>query len=391
MIPRSTDVLVIGGGIVGTACAEALASAGQDVVLVERADLAAGTSGACQTGVGWGLFQDPYDRQLCLAASAVYQEWITIGGDVEYRQPGSVIVGDLETKGTLRAKVEALQELNIACEWLDRAAIREAEPAISPTVPGGAFLKSIAQVNPIQVVIEAARRAKQLGARICTHTELLSVEIKGGKAISALTNQGRISFGTIVLAAGAWSSHVGRFFDLRVPVWPLKGHILVTEPIPPLLRHMISRAQCEENDKGTIGVNIGADGPPPGPPQVGTVLHSQFHGQLLIGSSKQFAGFDRKVDLNCITEMAGRACKLIPQLKDVQIVRTYTGFRPWTPDGRPLIGPTKQVNGLVFATGHGGEGVTLALLTGRLIAELLTGQGTSVDIGPLSPDRFLLR
>ena len=391
MIPRSTDVLVIGGGIVGTACAEALASAGQDVVLVERADLASGTSGACQTGVGWGLFQDPYDRQLCSAASAVYQEWITIGNDVEYRQPGSLIVAELENEGRLRAQGETLQELDIACEWLDRAAIREAEPAISPTISGGILLESIAQVSPIQVVIEAARRARQLGACICTHTELLSVEVKGGKAISALTNQGRISFGTIVLAAGVWSSHVGRFLDLRVPVWPLKGHILVTEPIPPLLRHMISKAQCEENDKGTIEANIGTNGPPPGLAQVRTVLHSQAHGQLLIGSSKQFAGFDRKTDLNCITEMAGRACKLVPQLKHVQIVRTYTGFRPWTSDGRPLIGPTKQVNGLVFATGHGGEGVTLALLTGRLIAELLTGQGTSVDIRPLSPDRFVMR
>jgi sarcosine oxidase subunit beta len=137
-------------------------------------------------------------------------------------------------------------------------------------------------------------------------------------------------------------------------------------------------------------VEIDADGPRPGLPKVATVLQNHPHGQILIGSSREFAGYDREVNRERIARMAGRAYRYVPDLARVRIIRTYAGLRPWTPDGRPLIGPTKQADGLIFATGHAGEGNTMALLTGRLVADLLTARETSADISPFSPDRFAM-
>ena len=387
---QSADVVIIGGGVIGAACAEALVREGFHTVLLERSSLAAGASGAGQTAVGWGLFMDDYDLRLWLMACALYREWAASGVDVDYRQPNAMIVGEQDDEARLKAGVQELRARGVACEWLDQVALHKVEPGLSPAISGGALLEGIAQINPLRVVGELAQHASQFGAHIYTDTELIGVEMKRGKVAAVLTNRGRIATGTIVIAAGSWSSQVGRLLGLRVPVWPQKGHILVTEPMSAMVRHMVTEARYEATVKGTVEVKVDADGPEPGPPHVATVLQSQPQGQLLIGSSHEFAGFDREVDLGRITELAQRACRLVPGLRQVRIIRTYAGLRPWTPDGRPLIGPTKQASGVVFATGHAGAGITLALLTGQLIADLMTGRAASVDPKPLSPDRFVM-
>ena len=384
------DVVIVGGGVIGTSCAEALSREGMKVVVLERHGLAAGASSACQSGVGLGLAMDDAYLHLHRAAIAAYQDLTADGTEVDYRRHGALLVGEPEEEADLKKNLERLRSLGVACEWLDPVALRTAEPALSPEITGAALIEDSGQVSPMRVVIEMARRASERGTRICTDTELTGVEVTGGKVTAALTSRGRIPTETIVIATGAWSSHTGQLVGLRVPVWPLKGHVLVTEPAPGMLRHYVSESRYEATVEAVQAVEITADGPEPGPPQVAAVVQNLPSGQILIGSSREFAGFDREVNRDRLRQIAGRAGRLVPGLTDLRIIRSYAGLRPWTPDGWPLVGPTQQAEGVVFATGHGGDGNTQALVTARLVAELLTGQPTTIDPGPMSPDRFIM-
>jgi glycine/D-amino acid oxidase-like deaminating enzyme len=385
---QPADAVIIGGGIIGTACAEALSRAGLHVALVERLGLAAGASSACQSGVGFGISMDDYTLQLRLAAVRAYLEFTADGTEVDYRHDGTILVGEPEEETQLKAGLERLRGMCVTCEWLDQAALRDTEPALSPELTGAALIEDMGQVSPMRVVNEMAHRASQRGADIHTNTEVKGIEVNGGKVSAVVTSQGRIPTETIVVAAGAWSREIGQLVGLRVPVWPLKGHVLVTEPVPGTLRHFVSETGYEATVAAMQAAEVDDEGPRPGPPQVAAVLQNLPSGQILVGSSREFAGFDREVNRERLRQIARRAGRLVPGLPRLRIIRTYAGLRPWTPDGLPLIGPTHQADGIFFATGHGGDGNTLALITARLVAELITGQPTSIDVTPLSPDRF---
>jgi glycine/D-amino acid oxidase-like deaminating enzyme len=385
---RPQDAVIIGGGIIGTACAEALSRAGMQVALVERLGLAAGASSACQSGVGFGISMDDYTLRLHLAAVRAYQEFTADGTEVDYRHNGTVLVGEPDEETELKAGLRRLRDMSVTCEWLDASELRNAEPALSPEIHGAAWIKDTGQVSPMRVVNEMARRASQRGAEIHINTELKRIEVARGKVVAALTSQGRIPTETIIIAAGAWSRHIGQLVALHVPVWPLKGHVLVSEPVPGMLRHYLTETGYEKTVEAAQSVRVGEDGPQGGSPQVAAVLQNLPSGQILIGSSREFAGFDREVNRERLAQIAARAGRLVPGLPRLRIIRTYAGLRPWTPDGLPLIGRTQQAEGIVFATGHGGDGNTLALITARLVTELVTGKTTTIDTTPLSPDRF---
>lgn len=386
----SADVVIVGGGVIGAACAEALSREGLRIMLIERLGLASGTSSACQSGVGHGLSGDDYDLQLDQAAIAEYRALVADGALIEYERTGALLVCEPDEAAPVKARLPHLRELGFDCAWLDESALREAEPALSSAMAGAALLADMGQVSPMRTVMELAKRAGERGARILTNTELIGIEMTGGRVTAALTETERIATERLVIAAGVWSAEVGKYVGLRVPVWPLKGHVLVTEPLPRLLRHYLTSASYEVGVAATFAVELGANGPIPMPPQVACVLQPLPSGQILIGSSREFAGMDREVNRERLRQIAQHAVHVVPRFGAGRVIRTYAGLRPWTPDGRPLIGPTRQAEGVSIATGHGGEGNTRALLTGRLLADLLMGRTPPIDPGPLSPDRFVM-
>jgi sarcosine oxidase subunit beta len=155
-----------------------------------------------------------------------------------------------------------------------------------------------------------------------------------------------------------------------------------------MLRHYVSDTEYEGIVDSMLEVEINADGPVPGPPQLAAVLHPFDSGHILLGSVREFAGFDRGVVHDRIRSIARMTQRLVPGIAKLRVLRTYAGLRPWTPDGMPMVGPTRQAEGIVFATGHAGDGNTLAIVTGNLIADLLSGRETTIETDPISPDRF---
>jgi glycine/D-amino acid oxidase-like deaminating enzyme len=186
-----------------------------------------------------------------------------------------------------------------------------------------------------------------------------------------------VAAGAVVNAAGPWSGLTAQRLGADLPVRPRRGHILVTEPLPPLIRHKVYEADYVS----TVTSDAEAV-------ECSPVIEGTRSGTVLIGSSREFAGFDRRLSLGVLAEMARRAAALFPFLAGIRVIRGYGGFRPASPDHLPLIGPDPRVGGLYHATGHEGAGIGLAPATAELVTALLTGEAAAVDPAPFAPSRL---
>jgi sarcosine oxidase subunit beta len=389
VVSGAADVVVIGGGVIGAACAEALSRDHRRVVLIERLGLASGTSSACQSGVGHGIFAGDFDLRFDRAAIDTYRDLVADGLDANYSKGnGALLVCGAAEADTVRAQLAAVNAAGLPVHWLDQRSLREAEPALAQDYVGAAHLADMGQVSPMRLVNELAQRAQRRGAEVLTNTEVTGIEIANGRAVAVVTRSGRIAAGEIVIAAGAWSRSIGLMAGVALPVWPLKGHVLVTEPLRGFLRHYLTEAEYEVAAASFGRTEMMADGPVPGSPRTAAVLQPLVSGQILIGSSREFAGHDREVNRERLAQIAARAARMVPKLTDRRIIRSYAGLRPWTPDGHPLIGRTRRVTGLTIAAGHAGEGNGRSLITGRIVADIIAARQPPFDVAPLAPDRF---
>jgi len=212
------------------------------------------------------------------------------------------------------------------------------------------------------------------------------VRTENGKIKSVVTSKEEIETKTVVIATGSWSSILGEKLNLRIPVVPRRGQILITEPFKMgKIRYMI------DADYLVTGFDLEAVKKSQDPRiklGVSSVLTQPSHGNWLIGGSRDFPGYDKRTTLEILTQIAKRAIKFFPKLKHANIIRAMAGLRPFCSDGLPIISKVDEIKGLVIATGHHGEGMALSPITGRLVAELITKDRTSLPIDRYSYNRF---
>jgi len=371
------DVVVIGGGIIGASCAYYLSQEGLKVHLVERGSIASGTSGACQFGIGH--INEGIGRKLTVASGRLYAalaEQLPL--DIEYDRVGNLYVADSPASmQALERTAQALQNTELRCELLDEKDLAELEPHLAPDVAGGLYFPDDATVQPILTTWAFVQAAKQLGATIQTFTEVTDIELSNGAIAAVNTSAGRIPTRIVINAAGAWSGAIGKMVGVEIPVAPRKGHIVVTEPVPRLINTYwldasYFEAVAEEEEALAVAM----------------VLGQTRSGNILLGSSRQFVGFDRSTDYRVIGKMIARCLRFLPALKDIHAIRTYAGLRPYTPDLLPIIGEADTVKGFYVATGHEGEGITMGPITGKLISQMITGQELDLPVEELALSRF---
>ena len=373
--------IVVGGGIVGAACAYFLAAERHEVTLLERAGLTSGTSSSGQSNIGvppgaGDAF--PYFQ----AAAETYQILRDQGFDLGFQRHGHLYVArDSTAAGQLLRDVEQVREAGLATHILTTSEIRSAQPRLSAEVEVAVLLPSGAQVSPMQTVFELSRAARTMGARIVTGTEVRGISVIRGQFDSVETTAGRIHADGIVIAAGAWSQHVAGLAGLNVPVRPRKGHVLVTEPAAGWMSHTII-------DYGFDAALLEGSASTPEDAIVGSVIQPLPTGNLLIGGSAEGKGFDRVVDRHTLMRIGMQSLELMPAIGSLRVIRTYAGLRPWTPDGWPIIGACPEIDGVVFATGHNSAGINAGPVTGRIVADVVAGRRPIFDTRPLSPDRF---
>ncbi len=377
----SPDVVVVGAGVVGAACAYHLAVAGVRVRLVDRAYPASGSSGACEGNVlAW---DKELERELPLALRSA-DLWAhlaqTLPDDFEYDRKGSVVVAETEAELTASAeRARVLAGLGVEGEVLDADALRREEPYAAHDLPGGVLYPGDAQLEPRLATAALVRAAVAAGAQLSLDTPIERiVREPSGRAIGVQTAKELITADAVVVAAGVWTKDLLEPCGLHVPVTPRKGQIVVLERSPVVFRRKLSEAgyvaAVEGGDDAALAIAM--------------VVESTQSGTALLGSSRQHVGFDREIDISVAGAIAARAARFFPILNDARALRVYAGLRPLTPDHIPIIGSFAEAPNLCVATGHEGAGIGLAPATGELVADWYTGSPTQVPLSWFSPDRF---
>ncbi len=379
------DVVVIGGGIVGAACAYYLCAAGLDVHVVERCFPASGTSRATD-GLVLAWDKTGAELQLGQASAALWADLSDVlDRDFEYARKGSILLAETEAGVvTARGVVQTMDAAGVRAEALDGAGLRSLEPNLAPDLAGGAFFPDDAQVDARRATLALLSAAQERGLTIHTDAQVVAIRRtrnEKGRVSAVIFRDGEIWTQAIVCAAGAWSNHVARLVGIEVPIRPRKGHILVTGKIPGLIQYPLL--------EGGYAATVRSGSEDPG---IAFVAEMTASGTLLLGSSRQFLGFDRSVSLPVIQAIASRALRFLPSLasEGVKVIRSYAGLRPWSPDHLPLVGPVTAVPGFYLATGHEGAGISLAPITGRLIADWILGADLPTLATEIMPDRFAL-
>lgn len=377
------DVVIIGSGIVGSSCAYYLAQTGAKVMLVDQTYLGSGASKAGMTHVA--TWEGPeVNLELSLMSNRLYRSLVEeLSIDFELRAIGGlVVVENTEEFKHFMMEVEHLKKWGVRCQILSSQELHEYEPNLSPHLAGGVVFDDDLQVNPMLATQALAYGAKKLGAELSPFTQVVGIELsKSGDAVEAvLTDKGRIPTKNIVISAGAWSGNIGKMINLDIPVVPRKGTLVVTVPVrDDFLRHksMIAAGYLNSLKNQASTSLIGSP-----------VIYQTKSGNLVLGSSREFVGFDTSVDPMVVAIMLSRCLRFVPALADISVIRTWAGLRPYSPDLLPIISPVEHIEGVYIATGHEGLGITEGPGTGKLISQMITGQPLEIDLDQLSFARF---
>ena len=380
----TADVLIIGGGVIGTSIAYYLSCREIRVILLDKGELAGGTSGACDGLIFLQSKKPGLHLRLALTSQQLYAELAeALPRGIAYRNTGGLVVMENESDiESMQAHVQQQQVNGLDVRLLDRQQLLDIEPCLSPELFGAAFSPLDSQVDPIALTQALALGAQMRGARLCPRTEVLGITRTRDRVDAVQTRQERFQAGWVINAAGVWAPAINQMLGLRLPIIPRRGQILVSEPLPPLLgkcllsaRYMSAKYQAATLDAGQQNGGVS--------------MEQSERGNLLLGSTREFVGFDRRTTLNGLQTIARSAAGIIPALRDVQVIRSFAGLRPYTPDGLPVLGRVSECPGLLMAAGHEGDGIALAPVTGLLIAELIADGAESLPLEAFSFDRFV--
>ncbi|AOW90070.1 FAD-dependent oxidoreductase [Streptomyces olivaceus] len=371
------DVVVVGAGMVGAACVLYAAREGLDVIVVDRGQVAGGTTGA---GEGNLLVSDKEpgpELELALLSAGLWTGLAEeLGRETEYEPKGGVVVAETpEALAGLETFAAGQRAAGVSALGVTADRLHDLEPRLAPGLAGAVHYPQDAQVMP---ALAAAHLLRASGARLRTGRTVTGVlRGPGGTVRGVRTDRGDVHAPAVVNAAGPWGGEVAALAGVHLPVLPRRGYVLVTEPLPPRIRHKVYAADYVA-DVASDSAAL----------QTSPVVEGTAAGPVLIGASRERVGFDRSVSLPALRALAAGATRLFPFLARVRALRTYAGFRPYLPDHLPAIGADPRAPGLFHACGHEGAGIGLSTGTGHLIAALLTGAAPALDLTPFRPDRF---
>lgn len=366
------DVVIVGGGGIGCACAWELAGRGLRVVVVER-----GTPGREATWAAAGMLSalsdDEHPDDLLALARASRERYAAFvqalrqatGIEVAHRTPGilRVALSDDEA-ASLRRWVTQQQEAGLEAEWLDADAVRRLEPSLAPAVRGGALARTEQHIDNRRLGRALWAAATAAGARFLLGvpaTRILGADTGRVTGVELATGE-RIEAGTVVVAAGCWSGLLSGL-PRSLPVVPVRGQMLALETVPPPLARIILSTRC--------------------------YLIPDAGGRVLVGATVEQAGFHAVVTPAGLRHLADAACAAAPVLADAPVVEVWAGLRPGTPDGLPVLGPDPDVPNLVYATGHHRNGIVLTPITAAVVGDVVAGTAPAVPLEPFSPARFV--
>ncbi len=392
-----TEIAVFGAGIMGAACADELAAAGHRVVLIDSALPNAGSSGACDGYVSVSTKTPGPALAMAAASQRLYPALAERLGPsrIDYKRCGGLML--IEAADEI-AKMDAhgalLREAGIDARMVDRAGMLALEPNLSPDLCGALDVPTEAQVTPYLAVLALVASARTRGVETLWHTSVKEFDVAGDRIAQAHLERGdgeRIDLAAeqFVFCAGIWSRDLGALAGLELPVVPRRGELLVTARAKPLATRFLVSARYLTAKLDPEAAKTSSD------PLVrmgyGFTLETTPHGQHIVGNTRVFAGFDRRVSGDGYRTILAEGAKRVPALAKATILRAFAGLRPFVPDKRPLLGRSTLRRNAIVAAGHEGDGITLAPLTAQIVACLAGGHPSPFPLAGMEPDRFAER
>jgi glycine/D-amino acid oxidase-like deaminating enzyme len=364
------DIIIVGAGIVGAACAAECARGRLKVLVLDRGPIGGGTTGA---GMGHIVVMDDSEAQFALTSysrSLWHGRVAELPDDIEYDQCGTLwLAADDEEMAEVRRKQTFYTQRGVRVELLGAADVARAEPNLRPGMAGGLRVPDDAVLYPPCAARFLLEEAVRHGAEVRNGVAVRELLPEGGVA---LADGSRISAGISVNATGPWSPELSE----SLPVRKRKGHLVITDRHPGFVHHQIVELgylkSAHSHNTSSVAFNI----------------QPRKTGQMLIGSSRQFDAEDASVDQPILDRMLDRAFKYMPELGQLSALRVWTGHRAATPDKLPVIGPSGEDSRIWLATGHEGLGITTSLGTGRLLADMLLNRTSEIPVAPYAPARF---
>jgi len=368
MSAEKYDVVIVGAGIVGAACALECARQKMRVAVVDHDVIGGGATGA---GMGHIVVMDDSEAQFALTRYS-QQLWQQLRpelpDDVEYTQCGTIwVAADDEEMAEVHRKASYYQRRGVPVQILSAEDLARLEPNLRKGMAGGLLVTEDGVLYPPCAARFLIEQAQALGATVQVGAPV--AEIGNGRVRRA--DGSELSAGVIVNAAGAWAPELTRGISVK----KRKGHLVITDRYPGFVQH-----QLVELGYLTSAHSVSSD-------SVAFNVQPRRTGQVLIGSSRQYGAEHKEVDHEILGRMLQRAQEYMPRLSQTSAIRVWTGFRAATPDKLPLIGPWGEDSTVFLATGHEGLGITTSLATGRLLADQLSGRASQIAREPYLPSR----
>ena len=360
------DVIVVGGGIVGCACAYYLSQSFKRVLVIEPGPVGGGATAA---GMGHIVVMDDSPAQFALTHYS-QQLWNglypRLAKSCEVRETGTMwVAADEEEFSHVAAKKRFYIEHGVHAEVLDSEALAQAEPNLREGMAGGLRIPGDSVIYPVTAAGWLLEEARRNGAELLQGQKVST--LNGHSA--TLENGTKLEADFIVNAAG------GHAPDLTpgLLIEPRKGHLVITDRYPGFVHHQLIELGYLKSAHEMSNESVAFNAQP------------RATGQILLGSSRQFVGWDSEVDRRLVAKMVDRAVYYMPALRGLSGIRIWTGFRATTPNKLPIIGPMEEDPTLLIAAGHEGLGITTSLATGRLIADYATGVESKIYTKPYRP------
>jgi len=368
MSSAAYDVVIVGAGIVGAACAAEFAMRGMRVAVVDR-DVVG--SGATAAGMGHIVVMDDSEAQFALTRYS-QQLWRALRpelpDDVEYEETGTIwVAADEEEMAEVGRKHDYYGERGVPTTVLDAQALRQLEPNLREGLAGGLLVAEDAVVYPPCAARFLMERAQKRGAEMRLGASVAEI----GQGRVRLSDGVEIAGRILVNAAGAWAPELTSGVEIK----KRKGHLVITDRYPGFLRHQLVELGYLKSAHSVTSDSVAFN------------VQPRRTGQILIGSSRQYGAEHKEVDQPMLTRMLRRAQEYMPRLGPMSAVRTWTGFRAATADKLPLIGPWPPDATLFMATGHEGLGITTSLATAKILVDQITGAKPEIPIDPYLPSR----
>jgi len=367
-VNKSAEVVIVGAGIVGAACALELSTEGLRVLVIDESFPSAGATGAA---MGHIVVMDDSEAQFAITR---YSQ--ILWNDLRDQFPASVefdpcgtlwVAADEEEMREVRRKFDYYRERGVNAEILDSQQVRDAEPHLRAPLAGGLRVPGDSVVYPPCAADFFLQKARALGARVIQGQPVAAI----GKGAARLADGTVFPAGFIINAAGQSAPKLSPGINIT----PRKGHLVITDRYPNFLHHQVVELGYLKSAHSLTADSVAFN------------VQPRKTGQILIGSSRQYGAENSAVDESILSRMLQRAFEYMPDLNSLSVIRVWTGFRPATPDKLPLIGPSPRDPSVLVAAGHEGLGITTSLATAKLICAQILGQRPAIPIQPYLPSR----